>query len=83
MRSFGMPREIRESVESAYLTLAVEAGLDFVLGNPEKDLHILAADDKWVKGIAEALECGRPVDGETQEEAGFRQAAKIIELFND
>jgi 5-methyltetrahydrofolate--homocysteine methyltransferase len=81
--SFGMPRDIRESVESAYLTLAVEAGLDFVLGNPEKELHILPAGDKWVRGIAAALECGRPVDGETQEEAGFRQAAKIIELFND
>lgn len=81
--SFGMPRDIRESVESAYLTLATDAGLDFVLGNPEKDLHILSADDKWVRGIADALECGRPVDGETQEDAGFRQAAKIIELFND
>jgi 5-methyltetrahydrofolate--homocysteine methyltransferase len=81
--SFGMPKEMRASVEDAYLTLAVEAGLDFVLGNPEKDLHLLPRDDKFVRGIEAALEAGRPMDGETQEEAGFRQAAKIIEMFSD
>jgi 5-methyltetrahydrofolate corrinoid/iron sulfur protein methyltransferase len=80
--SFGMPRDIRESVESAYLTLAVDAGLDYVLGNPEKDLHLLPHDDKVVRGIEAALKAGRPVDGESQEEAGFRQAMKVIELFN-
>ena len=80
--SFGMPKPMREKVESAYLTIAVEAGLDFVLGNPEKDLHLLAKDDPIVKGIEAALECGRPGPGETQEEAGFRQAAKIIEMFS-
>src|SRR5687767_14278636 len=79
--SFGMPRGMREDVESAYLTIAVEAGLDFVLGNPEKNLHLLARDDKFVRGIEAALEAGRPTDGETQEEAGFRQAGKIIEMF--
>jgi 5-methyltetrahydrofolate--homocysteine methyltransferase len=81
--SFGMPKDIRERVESAYLTLAVEAGLDFVLGNPEKNLHLLDKDDRFVRGVADALEAGRPGDGETQEEAGFRQAMKVIELFNN
>jgi len=81
--SFGMPREIRERVESAYLTLAVTAGLDFVLGNPEKNLHLLDPGDRYVRLVAEALACGRPAAGETQEEAGFRQAAKIIDLFNE
>lgn len=80
--SFGMPKSMRDSVEDAYLTLAVEAGLDFVLGNPEKNLHLLDRDDKYVRGIEAALEAGRPLDGETQEEAGFRQAARIIEMFN-
>ena len=81
--SFGMPKPMREEVESAYLTLAVQAGLDFVLGNPEKNLHLLPPDDRHVLGIAKALEAGRPTEGETQEEAGFRQAATIIEMFND
>jgi cobalamin-dependent methionine synthase I len=80
--SFGMPKDIRESIECAYLTLAVEAGLDFVLGNPEKKLHLLDADDKFVRGVADALQAGRPGAEETQEEAGFRQAMKVIEMFN-
>jgi 5-methyltetrahydrofolate corrinoid/iron sulfur protein methyltransferase len=81
--SFGMPRSMRERVESAYLTLAVAAGLDFVLGNPEKDLGLLAADDIYVRGVEAALDAGRPLEGESQEDAGFRQAATIIELINE
>jgi 5-methyltetrahydrofolate--homocysteine methyltransferase len=81
--SFGMPRGIREQVESAYLTLAVGAGLDFVLGNPEKHLGLLAPDDEFVVAVADALAAGRPLDGETQEEAGFRQAATIIGLIHE
>ena len=81
--SFGIPKSIRENVESAYLTLAVDAGLDFVLGNPEKKLQVLAGDARIVRLVADALESGRPADGETQEEAGFRQAASIIGLFDD
>jgi 5-methyltetrahydrofolate corrinoid/iron sulfur protein methyltransferase len=81
--SFGMPKSIRDQVESAYLTLAVAAGLDFVLGNPEKQLRLLAPDDRFVRQVSDALECGRPADGESQEEAGFRQAAKIIEMFSE
>ncbi len=79
--SFGTPKEIREGMESAYLTLAVEAGLDVVLGNPEKNLGLLSSDDRYVQVIAGALELGRPEEGETQEDAGFRQAHKIMELF--
>jgi 5-methyltetrahydrofolate--homocysteine methyltransferase len=80
--SFGIPKAIRERVESAYLTLAVDAGLNFVLGNPEKNLHLLEPADRYVEVIAKALEAGRPVNGESQEESGFRQAATIIELFD-
>ena len=79
--SFGVPRGIREGIENAYLTLACEAGLDVVLGNPEKDLKLLSQDDNYVRIISEALESGRPQNGETQEDAGFRQAEKIMELF--
>ena len=79
--SFGTPKNIREGLESAFLTLAVDAGLDFVLGNPEKNLQLLDRDDRYVNIVAEALECGRPTENETQEDAGFCQAAKIMELF--
>jgi len=81
--SFGMPKAIREQVESAYLSLAVEAGLDFVLGNPEKQLGLLDPGDPFVHTVAEALDAGRPLGGETQEEAGFRQAATIIGLIHE
>lgn len=79
--SFGTPKYIREGLENAYLTLAVRAGLDFVLGNPEKQLHLLPEDDPYVRTVAKALECGRPENSESQEEAGFRQAMVIMELF--
>jgi len=79
--SFGTPKEIREDMENAYITLAIDIGLDFVLGNPEKDLHILDPDHKTLSVIKEALKAGRPLEGETQEDAGFRQAEKIMDLF--
>ena len=79
--SFGVPREIREGLERAYITLAVEAGLDFLLGNPEKTLRPLEAGSRYLAVVTQALEDGRPRNGETQEEAGFRQSARIMELF--
>ena len=79
--SFGVPKDIREGIESAYLTLAVEAGLDFVLANPEKNLNLLDLQDLHLCVVSEALQCGRPAQGESQEDAGFRQAEKIMELF--
>jgi 5-methyltetrahydrofolate corrinoid/iron sulfur protein methyltransferase len=79
--SFGVPKEIREGLENAYITLGMRAGLDFVLGNPEKNLRTLEEDSKFLAVVREALVAGRPQDGETQEEAGFRQSAKIMDLF--
>ena len=79
--SFGTPKDIREGLENAFLSLAVDAGLDFVLGNPEKNLQLLDPEDRYVRIVSEALECGRPASDESQEDAGFRQAMKIMELF--
>lgn len=79
--SFGVPREIRKGLENAFITLALDAGLDFVLGNPEKDLRRLEEDSKYLDVVRAALAEGRPQAGESQEEAGFRQSAKIMELF--
>lgn len=79
--SFGVPKGIREGLENAYVTLATDAGLDFVLGNPEKDLRRLDAGSVYLRVVREALDQGRPCGDETQEEAGFRQSAKIMDLF--
>ncbi|MEE9405695.1 MAG: dihydropteroate synthase [Algisphaera sp.] len=80
--SFGVPKNIREGLENAYITLAMEAGLDTVLGNPEKDLHMLPEDSPYLTVVRDALELGRPKEGETQEDAGFMQSEKIMDLFD-
>ncbi len=79
--SFGTPPLLRTQLERAFLTLAIDGGLDFVLGNPEKDLRPLEKSDPVLGGVRKALKAGRPGPGETQEDAGFRQAEKILELF--
>ena len=79
--SFGVPQHIREGLENAYITLAVEAGLDTLLGNPEKELHLLDADDRYLTVVKQALQEGRPAEGGSQEEAGFCQSARIMDLY--
>ncbi len=81
--SFGLPKDIREGVENAYITLAHAQGLDYILGNPEKNLHLLDEDSRYLKVVKKALAAGRPAEGESQEEAGFRQADIIMELFSE
>lgn len=80
--SFGVPKDIRTGIENAYITLALAHGLDWILGNPEKDLRPLPDDDRHLQVVKEALEQGRPQPGETQEDAGFRQSSKIMDLFS-
>jgi 5-methyltetrahydrofolate--homocysteine methyltransferase len=79
--SFGVPKRLRTPLEEAYVTLALRAGLDFVLGNPEKRIGTLDDSDPVLLGVEAALGEGRPGKGVTQEEAGFCQAEKIMELF--
>ena len=81
--SFGLPKNIREGVENAYVTLACRRGLDCVLGNPEKTLGLLAGDSRYLRVVEEALLAGRPNEGETQEDAGFRQSDKMLDLFSE
>jgi 5-methyltetrahydrofolate--homocysteine methyltransferase len=80
--SFGLPREIRTNLENAYVTLALDAGLDYVLGNPEKGIHPLDSRDPLVLAVAGALEAGRRLPDEPQDEAGYRQAERIMELYS-
>ena len=79
--SFGVPKHIREGLENAYITLAVENGLDYMLANPEKDLRLLDPQDRYLQVVVQALSEGRPEEGESQEEAGFRQSARIMDLY--
>jgi 5-methyltetrahydrofolate--homocysteine methyltransferase len=78
--AWGTPKGVREQLESAYLTLATEIGLDFALANPEKNPAPLPADHPMVGKLREALAAGRAREGETQETAGFRQAEAIMAI---
>jgi cobalamin-dependent methionine synthase I len=81
--AWGTPKEVREELEKAYLTLAMEAGLDFALANPEKSPGPLAPGHPMVSKLREALEQGRPRDGETHEISGFRQAEAIMAICRE
>lgn len=78
--AWGIPKYTQHKLEQAYLTLAMQNGLDFALANPEKTTRPLKNSDPIAAGLQQALQAGRPKPGETQEEAGFNQAEAIMEL---
>ena len=81
--AWGTPKELREDLEKAYLTLGMEAGLDFALANPEKNPAPLPIDHPMVEKLREALEQGRRGEGESTEMCGFRQAEAILNLCRE
>ncbi len=81
--AWGTPREAKPLLERAYLTLAGRAGLDMALANVEQNAEPLPADHPLVGRLESALQEGRVINGESVEEAGFRQAAKIMEICTD
>lgn len=78
--AWGTPKGVREQLENAYLTLGMEAGLDYALANPEKSPGPLPPDHPMVEKLRAALAQGRAAEGETQETAGFRQAEAIMAI---
>jgi 5-methyltetrahydrofolate--homocysteine methyltransferase len=80
--AWGTPKGVREQLENAYLTLGQEVGLDFALANPEKAPGPLPADHPMVAQLRAALAAGRPLEGESQETAGYRQAEAIMAICN-
>jgi 5-methyltetrahydrofolate corrinoid/iron sulfur protein methyltransferase len=78
--AWGTPKGVREELEKAYLTLGMEAGLDFALANPEKSPAPLPKDHPMVDRLREALEHGRPREGETHEISGFRQVEAVMAI---
>jgi 5-methyltetrahydrofolate--homocysteine methyltransferase len=81
--AWGTPKGAREELEKAYLTLGMEAGLDFALANPEKDPGPLPVDHPMVAKLRVALEQGRPREGETHDVSGFRQAEAIMGICRE
>jgi cobalamin-dependent methionine synthase I len=81
--AWGTPREARDELEKAYLTLGMQAGLDFALANPEKGPAPLPDNHPMVAKLREALEQGRPLEGETHEISGFRQAEAIMSICRE
>jgi 5-methyltetrahydrofolate corrinoid/iron sulfur protein methyltransferase len=81
--AWGTPKSVKPMLERAYLTLAQRVGLDHALANVEANAVPLPEDDPLVAQLAEALEAGRPVNGESAEDAGYRQAERIMDLCND
>lgn len=81
--AIGGPKELRIPLERAYLRIAMDLGLDWVLANPEKNTEPLPADDPLVAGVKQVLAEGRPLTGETLEDAGFRQLDELMELWDD
>ena len=81
--AWGTHKDVRPLLERAYLALGVEAGLDCALANPDKDPSPLSPDHPIVAGLRHALAQGTAQNGESQEVAGFRQAAAIMELCKE
>lgn len=78
--AWGTPKGIREELEKAYLTMGMEVGLDFALANPEKTPSPLPAGHPLIAKLRDALEQGRPFEGETHEISGYRQVEAIMAL---
>jgi len=79
--AWGTPPTVRPLLEGAYLTLAVEAGLDFAIANPESAQSPLPDDHQVVGLLRRALDQGRPAGGEDRETAGFRQAEAVMRIW--
>ena len=81
--AWGTPKGVRVDLEKAYLTLGLELGLDFALCNPEKSPGPLPVQHPMVRKLREALNQGRPENGETHEMAGYRQAEAIMAICGE
>jgi len=81
--AWGTPKAFRAELEKAYLTIGMEAGLDFVLANPEKSPHPLPKEHPMVAKLRDALEQGRSREGESNEISGYRQVEAIMALCSE
>jgi 5-methyltetrahydrofolate--homocysteine methyltransferase len=78
----GAPKHLRIPLERAFLRIAMKAGLDFALANPEKNTDPMRPFDPLVVVLERILDEGRPQPGEAAEDAGFRQLDALMELWS-
>jgi 5-methyltetrahydrofolate corrinoid/iron sulfur protein methyltransferase len=78
--AWGTPKAAKPLLERAYLTIGARFGLDYALANVEANSTPLESDHPLVAELEAALAEGRAQEGESAEDAGFRQAEKIMDL---
>ena len=81
--ALGAPKAMQVALERAFLRLAMDAGMDFALANPEKNTVPLARDATLVRDLSRILDEGRVRSGESAEDAGYRQLDALMELWSD
>jgi len=81
--AIGTPKHLRIPLERAFLALATEAGMDWVLANPEKNTEPMRLDEELALQLKSILQEGRPLEGESKEDAGFRQLDELMGLWAD
>ncbi len=81
--AWGTPKAFRAELEKAYLTIGMEAGLDFALANPEKTPAPLDKEHPMVAKLRNALAEGRAREGESHEMGGYRQVEAIMALCSE
>lgn len=79
--AIGAPKAMQIPLERAFLCLAMEAGMDFALSNPEKNTVPMAKDEPLVLALRNLLDQGRVQPGESAEDAGYRQLDALMELW--
>ena len=79
--AIGAPKPMQVPLERAFLCLAMTAGMDFALSNPEKNTVPMAPDEPLVHALRHLLDEGRVRPGESAEDAGFRQLDALMDLW--
>jgi 5-methyltetrahydrofolate--homocysteine methyltransferase len=79
--ALGAPKAMQVPLERAFLCLAMAAGMDYALSNPEKNTVPMSPDETLVQDLVRILEESRVRCGESQEDAGYRQLDALMELW--
>ena len=81
--ALGAPKAMQVPLERAFLCLAMDAGMDYALANPEKNTVPMSRDEALVQELIRILDAGRIQADESAEDAGYRQLDALMELWGD